>query len=60
MINKHLTAFCDECTDTQHLVSQTLKEAAGELSNMGWTSPDKKHWYCPACSLRMVQERQEG
>lgn len=57
MINKHLTAFCDECTTTQPLLAQTLKEAASELANIQWTTPDKKHWYCPRCTLKMSQNK---
>jgi hypothetical protein len=51
MIQKALTAYCDECALQQPLVSQTLKEAATELPNMGWEIAGKEH-YCSNCSMQ--------
>jgi hypothetical protein len=55
VLQKTLTAFCDECATTQPLVSQTLKEAALELSSHLWTTEGKSH-YCNTCSAQRVHQ----
>lgn len=53
MISKHYSIFCDECTKTEHLLGQSIKECEDEARNLRWTKePGKngKHWYCPGCS----------
>lgn len=55
MIQKTLTAFCDECAITQPLVSQTLKEAATELPSHLWTIEGKEH-FCNTCSAQRAHK----
>lgn len=55
MIEKKLTAFCDECAYFEPLLSQTLKDADIELTNKGWTK-EKPHIYCPTCSYNRAMQ----
>jgi hypothetical protein len=48
LIGKHYSIFCECCTKTEQLFSQTMKDCEQEARGMGWTIKKGK-WVCGDC-----------